>query len=883
MPMKSVIASVMSSAVILCACAAVETARKPVDSSGWSSTNPFSIPYGTRLAQLEKGNLVPNPSFEEGRAGEADGGNRFKLRGWDAVGQNVRWIQPESGSDDIAEVNSGRHAVKIERKTAGELDAAEGIISDYIPVIPGNYFFTYHVRLKDIVGNRYRLGVRLCDTVSVRVFYFDKDKAPVEPGAVNPLSGTRIDTSDKSYSFSNYWRIDDFPWGPVRGKSYNYPFSEGDIPDRTRYVRLFFGLKGTGTMWLDDIDFRYSKWNFTALERLEPYFDRTLTPAERIIPAPKYFEQLNDIIYYRAGSPIAGLPVIVLPQNPAPAERAAADLLQKKIGAVLDRVIPAQPRHADRLRIFTDIPSVSALPEAALIFSIGRNRVYDQVQPDLSLRSVRNKEQGYVIWAEAVDRRQIVFLMGDTPLANYYAAATAIQLFEDDACVYHNAIVIDEPDFLSRAYAFKHWQNNAELKNDLINIERMSLYKMNRVYVGYVPADNTGHYGDSLYLDGITAAGEACRQSGLMRLAVMANPYSHFPFEPAVGNLSESARYAWTHSSAQSFDRLRNFYKLGLEAGADTIMLLADDRVPHTGKNPQHYSLYTPEDKARFINLQNAQAHVINRLKQWIDAEYPGTRLEFCPPWYANEFIDRGDGRAEVYFEELIAQIPRDVAVVWTGPTVRSLSVDMADLQRYRALIGRWPMFWDNTLYARTIETERYGGYTTHYPGKVRMCNLFEPFDAYRPPDFQDYNDRRQIYTNANAYSDFYRIKLATMADYQWNTRAYQPELSLWKSLCGAYGQESAKMLLRFNDAYYGLYEVCLRIEREGRQDVLIAAGRNFLNDLDSCLERISAQLPDEPALINALEKLRTAQQLRFDESNRDQQKALRARMPSEK
>ena len=62
----------------------------------------------------------------------------------------------------------------------------------------------------------------------------------------------------------------------------------------------------------------------------------------------------------------------------------------------------------------------------------------------------------------------------------------------------------------------------------------------------------------------------------------------------------------------------------------------------------------------------------------------------------------------------------------------------MADLHRYKSLIGRWPMIWDNTLYARNLETKRYGGYTTYYPGKVRMCNLFEPYDTYKPKIFND-------------------------------------------------------------------------------------------------------------------------------------------------
>ena len=57
-------------------------------------------------------------------------------------------------------------------------------------------------------------------------------------------------------AFSNVWHIN--------------PFSEGDFPDDARYVRLFPGLKGTGAMWADNVDFRHSKWNFTILVRLCP-------------------------------------------------------------------------------------------------------------------------------------------------------------------------------------------------------------------------------------------------------------------------------------------------------------------------------------------------------------------------------------------------------------------------------------------------------------------------------------------------------------------------------------------------------------------------------------------------------------------------------------
>ena len=373
-----------------------------------------------------------------------------------------------------------------------------------------------------------------------------------------------------------------------------------------------------------------------------------------------------------------------------------------------------------------------------------------RLAPDLPLASISGRDQGYVIAPVETGPSHVVFLVGETAVGNFYAAATAAQLLAEDRCVYHSAAVIDYPDFLGRSYLLKRWETLADLDRDLEGLEMMSRHKLNKAYAGYDGRSKVWHQPDALFKAGIDETGRWCRENGVMSLGIMVNPYSHFEMWQAEDALSHQTRYTWTHAGAESQETLQHVFKLGLEAGAGTIMLLADDYVPHEGRNRMNFSLYVPEDRKRFVNLQTAQAHVINRLKAWIDRDYPGTRFEFCPPWYLNEFIDRSEGKAEIYMKELTALIPQEIAIIWTGPTVRSLSVDMADLRRYRDLIGRWPMLWDNTLYARNLETEVYGGYTTYYPGKVRMCNLFEPLDTDRPADFHELNDGRHMYVNGS-------------------------------------------------------------------------------------------------------------------------------------
>ena len=862
--MKSAVLPICCCIILLTACSTVEGPYKPSVSSAWSSADPSSIPYDVRRRQFEKGNLVANPDFEDGRWLKNDSDDAFRLTGWETVGRQIQWLDRDSRPGAFDARQSGRHCIEITRVNANETDEAEGILSDYIPVIPGNFDFTYRVRLHNIVSNKHRLGARLRDAIVVNVLFFDENKQPLNPACMNPVSGGLIDNSDKSFSFSNFWRVERFPWAKVRGRSYNYPFSEGDIPDRTSYVRLFFGLKGTGSVWLDDIYFGYSKWNFTALERFKPFFCRRLSLAETLIPTPKHVRMIDTITYYHAQDPMVSLPVIVLPENPTPADRSAATLLQEKIGAAMRAAIPGESDNRGKIEILEDYGEDGQFA-STLIVSIGNSRVFQRVKPDLPLQSVQDNAQGYVLKAERSGHGHILFLMGVTSIGNYYAATTAAQLFENDRFVYHNATIVDYPDFLGRSYVFKNWRSEDELQRDLDGVARMSFYKLNNVYVGYDREKKNWYRPDALFRRGIAEAGHLFKENGVMHLAMMVNPYSHFPMEAAQKDLSEALRYTWTHDNPESIETLKNVYRIGLDAGADTIMLLSDDFVPHVGANRQRYALFTAEDKRLFVNLQNAQAHVINQLKTWLDAEYPGTRLEFCPPWYSNEHINRSDGKAESYLEALAFQIPRDVAILWTGPTIRSLSIDMADLYRFSSLIGRWPMLWDNTLYARNIETKRYGGYTTYYAGKVTMCNLFEPYDTDMPGDFQHYSDSRRQYTNGSAYSEIYKIKYATVADYEWNTGAYDPERSLWNVLSRTYGPACARELIRFSDAYYHVYGICTRMEKEGNESDCLASDKNAITRLDDSFLTISRTLSNHETLLKELRQFRDKQKTRFD------------------
>jgi hypothetical protein len=148
----------------------------------------------------------------------------------------------------------------------------------------------------------------------------------------------------------------------------------------------------------------------------------------------------------------------------------------------------------------------------------------------------------------------------------------------------------------------------------------------------------------------------------------------------------------------------------------------------------------------------------------------------------------------------------------------------------------------------------------------VRLCNLFEPLDVDRPDGFEGLNDGRHLYMNAAADSEVYRIKFATVADYAWNTAAYHPERSLWKALVASFGPDSAREILFFNEAYYGLYDVCMRMEREaGDHAELCSKGAEWLGRLEESLLKLIRQLPADHALPVELQTHRDRQKQRLE------------------
>ena len=449
----------------------------------WTTDAPLSIPYRTRFQRFEKGNLIRNFSFENGRTFTLDStSTSFVIDGWQQIGQHIQWVDTRNDSlYDADEAYSGYRSVKIIRKTAHETDSrGEGIISEFIKVIPGNYSLSFYARMENVLPNRSRLGTRMFDGVDISLQFFDRNKIPISPDYKFPQENQVINNSFKALSFANYRNIPTSDWGKVMCKSQYFPFPDGDIPSDAHFVKIFIGLKGSGTLWVDSVSFRYTDHNFSVGERMGNYTDTAFSINDAFIPQPKKIFRMESILFYKSEMAREDLPVIIIPQNPSDAESKTAALIRTALKKSISQFNHNGP---DSAEIFVvkdngDIPGANK----RLMISIGRTKYFNEYGNILPRQEISGRSQGYLIYTPG-DRTNLVMLTANSDAGLYYASLTTIQMIDNKAPVFHNARIIDYPDFPMRFYTIDHLNDPAGIAMQKEFAAELAAYKFNGALV----------------------------------------------------------------------------------------------------------------------------------------------------------------------------------------------------------------------------------------------------------------------------------------------------------------------------------------------------------------------------------------------------------------
>lgn len=320
--------------------------------------------------------------------------------------------------------------------------------------------------------------------------------------------------------------------------------------------------------------------------------------------------------------------------------------------------------------------------------------------------------------------------------------------------------VSDSPSFSRRGiiegFYGKPWR--AERRLDML--KTVSFWNMNTYF--YAPKDDEYHRDrwdepyDEKSFAALREVVEACREYGL-----------EFVYCIAPGITME-------YSSAEHLKKLDD--KLGSvrDLGVRSFSLLLDD-IPS--------SLQYDSDKKAFGDLTKAHIAVTNQFARMCREADKDARLFVCPYMYC------GTGE-EDYIRRFGRGIDPDVRILWTGRDICSREITTAQAEKFHTETGHYPFFWDN------------------YP--VNDANMYNEMHLgpVRDRDARLYRFSEGLIANGMEYSEASKAGFMTVADYLWNSEAYDPETSHINAMKRLVGEDGYGKFRFFSD---NLQTCCLR------------------------------------------------------------------------
>ncbi len=332
---------------------------------------------------------------------------------------------------------------------------------------------------------------------------------------------------------------------------------------------------------------------------------------------------------------------------------------------------------------------------------------------------------------------------------------------------------------------------------------------------------------------------------------------NHFPFNSSGELLKKN--YSMNYNlmidlvklnakQALKSNKILNYNTL-LSKSYRSLLFVGDYYQPYEDCNQDKVVFYSNNSLNK--NIQFDHIKLLNNISKHIVDQNSSTNIEFLSPWNRLDLIDKGQGRAELYYFDLNRNISDDITMYWTGGTYYSESIDYAEYFRINKIIGKSPALFDNSLLAERLNTDYLKSY---YAGKIRTMSLFEPYNVETAGNFNDYS---KTILNTNQLSELNIIRILTASNYFWNADSYNADKSLWIVINKLFGRENAIKLLQFNDSYYGLKEICQKIESDGVQFKNVRIAKNFETELIKYYQELEKSI-DNKALLSELDKLKT-------------------------
>lgn len=217
------------------------------------------------------------------------------------------------------------------------------------------------------------------------------------------------------------------------------------------------------------------------------------------------------------------------------------------------------------------------------------------------------------------------------------------------------------------------------------------------------------------------------------------------------------------YSDDADVDAVVNRYKQLFDLGARHFGLLWDDIA---------WELQHEEDIERYVSTAEAHADFTNRVWSKLVALDSHIALTMCPMHYSG----RGN---ESYLQVLGQELHARVNIMWTGRSIISEYLDIADAVIFERTTLRPALYWDN------FPVNDGGLQKNLYIGPVRG----------REAGLHKYSSG--LVSNPMVQFEMSQIPLYTIGDYLWNTTGYDPDKSWENALTYLVENETDRLALR--------------------------------------------------------------------------------------
>jgi len=488
-----------------------------------------------------------------------------------------------------------------------------------------------------------------------------------------------------------------------------------------------------------------------------------------IMPTPQsveYVEGTWELVDCGEGIPLA---CILISKAASEAERLAADELQARIKHLSGGLgVPlVQGGHGPRgTKVFIAL----GVPETDP-FIAGHLKLCKVSAPQ--------RAEGYAITPyKHKDGFEGIFLVGHDPAGVYFSAQSLVQMIErvGDKVVLHPVNVADWPTYRLRSFKTggSYGDDSTSMHMGLwAPFAKFNCYNICYTTLGVDKWVNP----DAGYRAHVEKLARHMAARGLDCMPFV-NPY-----------------YLWGEhievSDEGDLDKLFEACKIGLDAGARSVMLCLDDFASKPSWDAADlYVVRSEKDRAAFgDDLAAVNVAMINDLHRRLKRAHPHSRLYVVLPYYwtpAGSYMQAGAD----YLGKVAEGIDPEVRMVWTGPRVRSASISAQSIEHYQGLVGgRKVMLWDNTIYMH------------HRPPYY----FLDSFHTRYAEEFWNLTSG-EVHLNANG-GEAYKCGLLAAADHLWNPEAYEPEQSIRRAIGAIAGPDQVDDLLAFRDAFYIIYD----------------------------------------------------------------------------